>query len=201
MNDDMFYFLVDNIQKGDRPHKTSASYFQFIKNALDTNCDIMTLKAMAFIGHYFNYAQVSHRSLHGIFRKCNIEPDKHARDKLSDHVQIRRHIKQLCSHDVYSVLNTWHRQLIDALRQFYFHCVAGNERDAKKLALYAGIYIITQHGKNILYTYNDNILINVRNRIIYTQSCKGVSVTELISKYGLSQTHIYDIIRKEKVTA
>lgn len=201
MNDDMFYFLVDNIRTGDRPHKINARYFSLIKSALDTNCDAMTLKAMAFIGHCFSYAQVSYRSLQGLLTKYNVESVQYKHDNFSDRVQIREQLKQLCNHDVYSTLNIRHRQLIDALRLFYSHCTARSEQDTAKLALYAGIYIITQHGKNTLYIYSDNILINVRNRIIYEESQKGISITELITKYGLSQTHIYAIIRTGRLTA
>ncbi|HFW3715835.1 TPA: hypothetical protein ACIBKF_005260 [Salmonella enterica subsp. enterica serovar 6,7:y:-] len=200
MNDAMFYFLVDNVGAGDKPHKINTHYFKLIKNALDTSSDILVLKAMAFIGYYFSYAQVSHRSLQGLLSKCNVKSVQHIHDELPDAVRVKIQLKQVCEHDVYSVLNIRHKQLIDALRKFYSHCTAGSEQEAAKLALYAGLYIITQHGKNTLYILNSNTLINVRNRIIYEELCKGVSVTELMIKYDLSQTHIYAIIRKGRLT-
>ncbi|EJK3074469.1 hypothetical protein NK820_005034, partial [Salmonella enterica] len=39
---------------------------------------------------------------------------------------------------------------------------------------------------------------NVRDRIIYEKHMNGTPVKELIRLYNLSETHVYDIIRRIK---
>ncbi|EHM9267761.1 hypothetical protein KG365_004968 [Salmonella enterica] len=186
MNDEMFYFLVDNITDEDKPCNYQSYQYAILKKALDTNSDKLILQAGAFIWRYMSGRSITYRSLKSLWKAyIAVHIDK----AQPDIYRIKDHDRLLCLP---------HRQLVTALTDFYVHCAGKRKQDAKQLALCSGLHIITGFDKNIkntLYFSGEKILLNVRNRMITECYSKGIRQAALIEKFNLSQTQIYAILR------
>ncbi|EKI0772119.1 hypothetical protein PB844_003697 [Salmonella enterica] len=199
ITDEMFYFLAQNIRDEDKPVKMNSAAFEVVKDALDTNSGALALKAVLFINRYFNDSYIDCYHLRkpakirewgdGTIASCTSE----------DKARIRQKIKQLCDSGICNTINNVQKTLIEALKVFYVHSTGKSEDDARNLAMASGVYIIIHIDTYYsLHINNLRLLNNVRDRIIYEKHMNGTPVKELIRLYNLSETHVYDIIRRIK---
>ncbi|HAF2131435.1 TPA: hypothetical protein G9F27_005819, partial [Salmonella enterica] len=191
MNDDMFYFLVDNIRDEDKPIRINSGAFVTVKDALDTNSDELALKAILFINRYFNdsYIDCYH------FKKSAKIREWESSAVTENKSIIRQKIKQLCDSGICNTMNNVQKTLIEALKAFYVHCTGKSVEESEKLAAVAGVYIIIHIDTYYsLHINHSRLLLNVRDRIIYEEFTRGTPVKKLIRLYNLSETHTYAII-------
>lgn len=199
MNDDMFYFLVDNIRDEDKPIRINSGAFVTVKDALDTNSDALALKAILFINRYFNDSYIDCYHFKKPAKIQEWESSAVTGCTPENKSIIRQKIKQLCDSGICNTINNVQKTLIEALKAFYVHCTGKSVKESEKLAAVAGVYIIIHIDTYYsLHINHSRLLLNVRDRIIYEEFTRGTPVKKLIRLYNLSETHTYDIIRRVK---
>ncbi|GKX57633.1 hypothetical protein SOASR030_37450 [Leminorella grimontii] len=116
----------------------------------------------------------------------------------TEHNELAQLLDRLDTIPPEEIRDKWPRFLVDLVDVLAHELARLDVSEAQLVAMKLAICISNYFGGRAVYLPTGEVLrAALRDYEIYAQFC-GNNIDELIEKYGLTQSHIYDILRKQR---